>query len=80
MKNEVLSLLDKGHIYLKNYRVIAITIVFFFMIQTYILTEWYMDNFDKLKEWQNVPVVGLIGGYVTALKFALQHILDDSDE
>ena len=73
------SLLDTGHIYLKKYRVIAISIVLFFMWQTYVLTEWYMEHFNELKEWQNVPVVGLIGGYVTALKFALEHILADDD-
>lgn len=76
---DIKLILDNGHLYLKRYRVIAISIVLFFMLQTYILTEWYMSNFDKLKEWQNVPVVGLIGGYVTALKFALEHILSDTD-
>lgn len=77
------KLLDTGHIYLKKYRVIAIIIVFFFMYQTEVLTEWYMNNSGKLREWQNAPVIGLIGGYVAALKFALTHILDihkdDSD-
>jgi hypothetical protein len=79
MKDAVQTLLDKGHIYLKEYRIIAITIVFFFMWQTYVLTEWYMEHFIKLKDWQNAPVVGLIGGYVTALKFALEHILKDDE-
>ena len=80
LKLKMKKLLDEGHVYLKKYRVIAIIIVLFFMIQTYILTEWYMEHFNELKEWQNVPVIGLIGGYVTALKFALEHILRDTDE
>ncbi len=74
------KVLDKGHIYLKQYRVIAITIVIFFMFQTLVLTEWYIENYYKLKEWQNAPVVGLILAYVTALKFALEHILEDQDQ
>lgn len=73
------TLLDQGHLYLKRYRIIAVSIVMFFMIQTYILTGWYMANFSLLTEWQNAPVVGLIGGYVTALKFALEHILADNE-
>lgn len=76
----MIEIIEQGHVYLKKYRVIAITIVLFFMVQTYILTEWYMDHYSELKEWQNAPVVGLIGGYVTALKFALEHILADKDD
>lgn len=80
MKSKVKSLLDTGHIYLKEYRVIAITIVLFFMIETAILTAWYMENFEKLEDWQNAPVVGLILSYMQALKMALDHILKDKDE
>lgn len=78
MQFNLLAIIEKAHVYLKKYRVIAIFIVFFFAWQTHSLTTWYMDNFIFLKDWQNAPVVGLIGGYVTALKFALEHILNDN--
>jgi len=80
LKKIVTDILDAGHLYLKKYRIIAIIIVGFFMWQCYELTEWYMKIYKDLKEWQNAPVIGLVAGYVTALKFALEHILKDSDE
>lgn len=63
-----------GHVYLQRYRVIAVVIVGFFIYQTYDLTMWYKLHFHELKEWQNAPIVGLITGYVAALKYALSHI------
>jgi hypothetical protein len=80
LKNDLKLILDNGHIYLKKYRVIAIFIVSFFAWQCWELTTWYMGIYKELKEWQNAPVIGLVAGYVTALKFALEHILEDNDE
>lgn len=74
------EILEKGHTLLKKYRVIAILIIFFFAYQTEVLTSWYMENYGKLQDWQNAPVIGLITAYIGALKFALDHILKDSDE
>jgi uncharacterized membrane protein len=68
--------LARGHVYLQRYRVIAVAIVGFFIYQTYDLTMWYKLNFHDLNEWQNAPIVGLITGYVAALKYALSHITE----
>lgn len=68
-------LLNTGHIYLQRYKVIAVGIILFLTWQTHDLTEWYKLHHDSLREWQNAPVIGLITGYVAALKFALEHIL-----
>ncbi len=75
----MLEFLELGHTLLKKYRVIAILIILFFAFQTEVLTTWYMENYAKLEDWQNAPVIGLITAYIGALKFALDHILNDSD-
>ena len=69
------SVLDKGHVYLHQYKVIAIIIITFVMWQCHILTLFYMENFSDMQDWQNIALVGLIGSYVTILKFCLDHIL-----
>ena len=74
----IVAVLDKAHVYLKKYRLVAILIIIFFAYECRHLTEWYMQHYQELKDWQNAPVIGLIGTYVTALKFALDHILKDS--
>lgn len=72
---DLLPILDKGHIYLKKYKIIAVFIILFSSWQCYDLTEWYKLHFHSLKDWQNVALVGMISGYVAVLKFALEHIL-----
>lgn len=70
-----LTVLNNGHTYLKRYKVIAIIIIGFCMWQSHELAQWYMSDIDKIKDWQNASILGLIASYVAILKFALEHIL-----
>jgi len=74
----LMKLMDKGHVYLHKYKLIAIFIVFFFAWQCHELTQWYYINYYELKDWQNAPVIGIILSYIAALKLALSHILDEN--
>lgn len=76
----IVSMFKTGHIYLQRYKVIAVCIIAFFAYQTYDLTSWYKIHFGTMQDWQNAPVVGLITGYVAALKFSLEHILQHGPE
>lgn len=77
--DDVVEILDAGHVYLKKYRVISMLIIGFFAYQCYDLTAWYKIHYSTMQDWQNAPVIGLITAYVAALKFGLNHILSDSD-
>lgn len=68
-------LLERGHIYLQRYKVIAVGIIFFIGYEAHRLGSWYMDNAGTLQEWQNAPILGLVAGNMAALKFALEHVL-----
>ena len=57
---EIKYLLNRGHIYLKRYRVLSISIVIFFMWQTHDLIVWYKEHYKEMQDWQNAPIIGLI--------------------
>jgi len=75
MNELIIIILDKGHIYLKKYKVIAVFIILFSSWQCYELTEWWKINYINMKDWQNATPLGIITGYVALLKFSLEHIL-----
>ena len=76
------KILDVGHIYLKKYRVLSMTLIFYFIWQTYDLIEWYKDHFKEFEDWQNAPIIGMIITFAGILKLALDnttHPNNDSD-
>lgn len=68
------------HVRLRQYRVLAVTITAFFMWQSYDLWLWWKVHFHDLKEWQNATLCALQLANVGALKFALEHILDERND
>ncbi len=68
------------HVRLRQYRVIAVSILLFCAWQIHQLTSWYFVHFKELQEWQNAGFGTLALAYVGVFKLALEHILDERND
>ena len=68
------------HARLRQYRVIAVAITGFFMWQLWELQQWIFAHHKEIQDWLNATLGALQLAYVGALKYALEHILDERND
>jgi hypothetical protein len=70
------------YVYLKQYRVLAISIILFFAILTWNMWGWFQVNFKELQD--NTQAASVFSGLVLlsagALKWALENVMRKHEE
>ena len=70
---------NKRHILLKQYRIIYIVIVLFFIWLGWDAWQWFKFNHSALQEWNVAAFVSIYGAVIAALKFAMEKIQNDRE-
>lgn len=64
--------LGKLHVFLRQFRVIAVILTAFFMYLTWDMWEWFQMNHDELKEWTVAGFSSLVLLAAGTVKWSLE--------